>query len=68
MPAIHPEFSIGTRAHNHTKDFTATAATDAAHQAMLRAAQVLAMTGVELVLDADLLRQAKADFGATTSD
>ena len=37
-------------------------ATDAAHEAMLQVAQALAMTGVDLVLDSDLLARAQAEF------
>jgi amidohydrolase len=62
VPAIHPVFGIGTRAGNHTRDFTAAAVTDAAHAAMIEAAKMLAMTGVDLALDPDLVRRAKADF------
>jgi hypothetical protein len=67
IPAIHPEFGIGagTRVQNHTRDFTDAAATDAAHEAMLDAARLLAMTAVELVLDPDLLARAKAEFART---
>lgn len=65
VPSIHPTFSIGAFALNHTPGFTAVAATDAAHKSMLEAAQALAMTGVDVVLDPDLLKAAKEAFGGT---
>ena len=62
VPSIHPTFAIGAMALNHTPGFTQISATDAAHEAMLQVAQALAMTGVDLVLDADLLSRAQAEF------
>ena len=62
VPSIHPTFNVGMMALNHTPGFTQISATDAAHEAMLQAAQALAMTGVDLVLDADLLARAQAEF------
>jgi len=63
VPAIHPTFNVGAFAINHTEAFTQVAATDAAHKAMIEVGQALAMTGVDLVLNPDLLKQAKAEFG-----
>jgi amidohydrolase len=62
VPSIHPTFSVGQMIFNHTPEFTGAAITDAAHASMLKTAQTLAMTGVELALDPDLLKRAKADF------
>ena len=62
VPSIHPTFSVGQMIFNHTPEFTGAAITDAAHASMLKTAQTLAMTGVELALDPDLVRRAKADF------
>ena len=62
VPSIHPTFGVGQMIFNHTPDFTAAAITDAAHDSMLKTAQALAMTGVDLALDPDLVRRAKADF------
>jgi amidohydrolase len=62
VPSIHPTFSVGQMVFNHTADFAAAAITDAAHASMLETAKVLAMTGVDLALDPDLVRRAKADF------
>lgn len=65
VPSIHPTFSIGAFALNHTPAFTEVSATDGAHAAMIQVAQALAMTGVDAAMDAGILRQAKADFGVT---
>ena len=62
LPAIHPTFAVGAFAINHTEAFTQVAATDSAHQSMIEVGQALAMTGVDVVLDADLRERAKRDF------
>jgi metal-dependent amidase/aminoacylase/carboxypeptidase family protein len=62
VPSIHPTFGVGQMIFNHTPEFTAAAVTDAAHESMLQTAEALAMTGVEVALDPDLLRRIKADF------
>lgn len=65
LPSIHPTFGIGGMAINHTSDFTAASATDAAHDSMIQVAQALAMTGVDLIQNPALLEQAKAAFQKT---
>jgi len=62
VPAIHPTFGVGQMVFNHTPEFTAVAVTESAHASMLQPAKALAMTGVELALDPDLVRRAKAEF------
>jgi amidohydrolase len=62
VPSIHPTFGVGQMVVNHSREFTAAAITDDAHESMLRTAQTLAMTGVDLALDSELVRRAKADF------
>jgi amidohydrolase len=62
VPSIHPTFSIGAFALNHTPGFADISATDAAHKAMIEVAQALAMTGAEAVLDPDFLRDVKNAF------
>lgn len=62
IPSIHPMFGIGASAFNHTPAFTGVCATDAAHQSMIEAAQALAMTGVDVVLDPGLLQRVKDEF------
>jgi amidohydrolase len=63
VPSIHPTFSVGAFALNHTPGFTQICATDAAHDAMVQVAQALAMTGVDLVQNPELVNDAKRAFG-----
>jgi metal-dependent amidase/aminoacylase/carboxypeptidase family protein len=65
VPSIHPTFSIGNFALNHTAAFTEISATNAAHDNMMQVAQALAMTGIDIVMRPDLLEEAKAAFAAT---
>jgi amidohydrolase len=62
VPSIHPNFSVGATALSHSPEFTAAAATDAAHAGMLRAAEALAMTGIDIALEEGLLARIKEDF------
>jgi amidohydrolase len=62
VPAIHPTFTVGAFALNHTAGFTEVCATDAAHDNMIQAGQSLAMTGVDLLLQPGLLDEVKAAF------
>jgi len=64
VPSIHPNFGVGSPALTHTPEFTAVAATDAAHAAMLQTAAALAMTGVDVALEPGLIGRIKADFAA----
>ncbi len=64
LPSIHPVFGIGAMAFNHTPAFTEVCATDAAHAAMVQVAQALAMTGVDVALEPDLLQRAKEEFAS----
>jgi metal-dependent amidase/aminoacylase/carboxypeptidase family protein len=64
VPSIHPMFSIGAFALNHTAGFAEVSATDAAHENMIQVGQALAMTGVDLVLRPGLLDEVKRAFGA----
>ena len=62
VPSIHPTFGVGQMIFNHTPEFAAAAVTDAAHESMLQTAEALAMTGIDVALEPDLLRRIKADF------
>jgi amidohydrolase len=62
VPSIHPTFSVGQMIFNHTPEFAGAAITDVAHESMLKTAQALAMTGVDLALDPELVKHAKAEF------
>jgi metal-dependent amidase/aminoacylase/carboxypeptidase family protein len=65
VPSIHPNFGVGQIVYTHSPEFTAVAVTDAAHEAMLQTAKALAMTGIDLALDQDLVRRAKAEFAGS---
>jgi metal-dependent amidase/aminoacylase/carboxypeptidase family protein len=67
VPSIHPNFSVGATALTHSPEFTAAAITDAAHDGMLRAAKALAMTGIDVALEAGLLERVRADFAGSRS-
>jgi metal-dependent amidase/aminoacylase/carboxypeptidase family protein len=62
VPSIHPTFSIGNFALNHTAGFAEISATDAAHDNMVQVGQALAMTGIDVVMTPGLLDEAKAAF------
>ena len=64
LPAIHPMFGVGAAAFNHTAQFTEASATAAAHESMIQVGQALAMTGVDIVRDPELLRRAKDEFAS----
>jgi len=49
----------------HTTAFAAAAAKPLAHTATLRASKCLAMTGLECILDAELLKKVKDEFEKT---
>jgi hypothetical protein len=62
VPSIHPNFGVGSPTFTHSPEFTAVAATDAAHAAMLQTAKALAMTGVDIALEPGLLDAIKREF------
>jgi metal-dependent amidase/aminoacylase/carboxypeptidase family protein len=64
VPSIHPNFGVGSPTFTHSPEFTAVAATDAAHAGMLQTAKTLAMTGVDVALEPGLLEEIRRDFGA----
>lgn len=64
VPSIHPMFGVGQFAINHSPEFTEAAITDKAHEAMGQVGKALALTGVDVVLDPDLLRRAKEAFAS----
>jgi len=65
VPSIHPNFGVGSPTFTHSPEFTAVAATDAAHAAMLQTAKTLAMTGIDVALEPGLLDEIKREFGAS---
>ncbi|KAJ3411589.1 hypothetical protein HDV05_002009 [Chytridiales sp. JEL 0842] len=66
VPGIHPIFDIGCSSEIHTIEFREQAKTEEAHMATIRAAKCLAATGLECILDKELLEGVKAEFSEAT--
>ncbi|KAG1737474.1 uncharacterized protein EDB91DRAFT_1249607 [Suillus paluster] len=64
MPGLHPGFSIPTvpGGGNHTRAFTDSARSQAAHDACLNVAKALAFVGMRVITDAEFLQQVKYAF------
>lgn len=68
-PAIHAFVSIVPRTiSEHSTGFAAAAASEAGHRGLIDAAKAMAMTGVDLLGDKQLLAQVKADLQSGDSD
>ncbi|KAH6926417.1 hypothetical protein HPB50_018148 [Hyalomma asiaticum] len=66
LPAIHPLFSlqVGKGSANHTRGFAAVANAAHSQPPTLLVAKVLALTALDLLRDAELLREAKREFAS----
>jgi amidohydrolase len=65
VPAIHPSLAIAPLdVPVHTTAFRDIAATDAGHQGLLDSAKALAMTGIDVLLDAELRERMAAELRA----
>jgi amidohydrolase len=62
VPTIHPNFPIGSNLQLHTREFAAAAASPEGEQGLAEAARALALTVLELALDADLRAAIRADW------
>jgi amidohydrolase len=63
VPAIHPYISISdTPLIGHTTDFRDATRTDKAHDALLKGAAALALTGFDVIADHELLFKIKDEF------
>ncbi|WP_211289688.1 N-acetyldiaminopimelate deacetylase [Sporomusa silvacetica DSM 10669] len=63
VPAIHPYIGIGDETLvGHTVEMAAATFTPTAHQALLRAAKAMALTGYDLITKAGLLAEIKKEF------
>lgn len=68
VPTIHPTIAmVAPGVGGHTVAFAETTVTDAGRQALLHAAQAMAMTAVDFALDRNLRAQAEAEFGGRNS-
>ncbi|MDQ6856383.1 MAG: M20 family metallopeptidase [Candidatus Dormibacteraeota bacterium] len=64
-PTIHPEVAITEEGVScHTHEFREAAATEAAHDVMLRGAAALALTGADVIADAQVREAVRASFAA----
>ncbi|XP_065291733.2 xaa-Arg dipeptidase-like [Dermacentor albipictus] len=66
VPAIHPLFAVpgAEGSTNHTRGFAAVANAADSQPPTLRVAMVLALTALDVLTDAELLREAKREFAA----
>ncbi|XP_040285995.1 peptidase M20 domain-containing protein 2-like [Bufo bufo] len=55
VPGLHPYFSIGSNAFNHTEEYTEAAGSEEAQYYTLRTAKSLAMTALDVIFNTDLL-------------
>jgi amidohydrolase len=68
VPAIHPYISICDNSiAGHSQEFAMASASKKGHEAMLTAAKALAMTAIDLYVDANLMNQVKEEFKKNTS-
>jgi metal-dependent amidase/aminoacylase/carboxypeptidase family protein len=66
IPAIHPYLAIAPETvAGHTLEFKQYCISEAGKSGMLDAAKALAMTTVDLLIDPDLIQQAKDELSAT---
>ncbi|KAE8278029.1 Peptidase M20 domain-containing protein 2 Aminoacylase-1-like protein 2 [Larimichthys crocea] len=62
VPGIHPYFYIGSKALNHTEEYTVASGDDRAQFFTLRTAKALAMTALDVLLNPELLQRVKQEF------
>ena len=62
VPSIHPVYNIHTTASNHTREFTAAAETEPAHQSTILAAKGLALSASKVLLDDNYYQAMKLNF------
>ena len=63
VPGIHPSIAIAPQeVPIHTEDFREFARSESGHQGLMDAAKALAMTAIDVLVDADLRRRMKDEF------
>jgi len=62
VPSIHPVFSIGGTAANHTRGFTDDSGADIAQKYTLDQGKALAMTAIDILVQPDLLTTINREF------
>jgi amidohydrolase len=69
VPSVHPFFAlVPADVASHTREFAAATLSEAGREGLLRSVQALAMTGLDLLHDPDLLRRAKQEHAARNAD
>jgi metal-dependent amidase/aminoacylase/carboxypeptidase family protein len=70
VPALHGLIGIPVRdgARNHTRQFTAAAGTDEAHQLMITAGKAMAMTGCRVLVDDEFYGTVRDAFAKARGD
>lgn len=67
VPSIHPYISISdTDLIGHTTEFRDATLTEKAHDALVKGACALALTGYDILTDNELLKRIKEEFARTT--
>ena len=61
-PSIHPMFNIGTDAALHTHRFREAAGFREAHERTLLAAKAMAFTAIDILSDAEIMKDVDNDF------
>lgn len=63
VPAIHPYIGIGCpEVAGHTKEFADNTVTEKGHEALIQGAAAMALTGYDVIVDKELLKQIKEEF------
>ena len=63
VPAIHPSIAIAPQdVPVHTVDFREIAASEEGHRGLVDSAKALAMTGIDVLMDADLRKRMREEF------
>lgn len=62
VPSIHPHIGIGCDAPSHSREFADATVTEYAHEALVRGAAALALSGYDVITDAALLETIKKEF------
>jgi amidohydrolase len=66
VPAIHPTIAVApSEVSVHTREFAACAASEEGHRGLMDAARAMAMTAIDVLIDADLRRRMKEEFLAS---
>jgi amidohydrolase len=66
IPSLHPYLAIGKNVSGHTVEFREAARSDEGLRAMLTAAKVMALTGLDVMTNSSFLEQVRADFSSVS--